>query len=183
MIVTYFPNFTAIFSGETGIGKSTLMDTLFNTHFDSTPSTHDLPGVKLKANTYELQESNVRLKLRVVDSVGFGDQINKEDRYDWSFWIYKSFLFHQDVLYTKYLYTYPWHQWSTQIWKLILTGFLLCLISKWHTCTLPGNKEMKRKKPMNALIISISHKEMSLKVSHDKSVFEINEDWCLHDHI
>ena len=28
----------------------------------------------------ELQESNVRLKLRVVDSVGFGDQINKEDR-------------------------------------------------------------------------------------------------------
>jgi len=42
---------------------------------------------------------------------------------------------------------------------------------------------MKRKKPMNALIISISHKEMSLKVSHDKSVFEINEDWCLHDHI
>ena len=40
------------FTGETGIGKSTLMDTLFNTHFDSTPSTHDLPGVKLKANTY-----------------------------------------------------------------------------------------------------------------------------------
>ena len=39
-------------SGETGIGKSTLMDTLFNTHFDSTPSTHDLPGVKLKSHTY-----------------------------------------------------------------------------------------------------------------------------------
>lgn len=29
-----------------------MMDTLFNTHFDSTPSTHDLPGVKLKASTY-----------------------------------------------------------------------------------------------------------------------------------
>lgn len=71
--------FNILCLGETGIGKSTLMDTLFNTHFDSTPSTHDLPGVKLKANTYELQESNVRLKLRVVDSVGFGDQINKED--------------------------------------------------------------------------------------------------------
>ena len=28
------------------------MDTLFNTHFDSTPSSHDLPGVKLKASTY-----------------------------------------------------------------------------------------------------------------------------------
>ncbi|KAK3099977.1 hypothetical protein FSP39_012791 [Pinctada imbricata] len=71
--------FNILCLGETGIGKSTLMDTLFNTHFDSTPSTHDLPGVKLKASTYELQESNVRLKLTVVDSVGFGDQINKED--------------------------------------------------------------------------------------------------------
>ena len=29
----------------------------------------------------ELQESNVRLKLTIVDSVGFGDQINKEDSY------------------------------------------------------------------------------------------------------
>lgn len=38
--------------GETGIGKSTMMDTLFNTNFDSTPSSHDLPGVKLKAHTY-----------------------------------------------------------------------------------------------------------------------------------
>lgn len=28
----------------------------------------------------ELQESSVRLKLTIVDSVGFGDQINKEDR-------------------------------------------------------------------------------------------------------
>ncbi|KAK2169766.1 hypothetical protein LSH36_7g12091 [Paralvinella palmiformis] len=67
--------------GETGIGKSTLMDTLFNTNFDSKPSSHNLPGVKLKANTYELQESNVKLKLTVIDSVGYGDQIDKSDSY------------------------------------------------------------------------------------------------------
>lgn len=41
-----------ILAGETGIGKSTLMDTLFNNNFDSTPSTHDLPDVKLKSRTY-----------------------------------------------------------------------------------------------------------------------------------
>lgn len=29
----------------------------------------------------DLKESNVRLKLTVVDTVGYGDQINKEDRY------------------------------------------------------------------------------------------------------
>lgn len=68
-------------SGETGIGKSTLMDTLFNTKFEGEPATHNEPGVRLKARSYELQESNVRLKLTIVDTVGFGDQINKDDRY------------------------------------------------------------------------------------------------------
>uniref|UniRef100_A0A5F9CT31 Septin 11 n=1 Tax=Oryctolagus cuniculus TaxID=9986 RepID=A0A5F9CT31_RABIT len=66
---------------ETGIGKSTLMDTLFNTKFESDPATHNEPGVRLKARSYELQESNVRLKLTIVDTVGFGDQINKDDSY------------------------------------------------------------------------------------------------------
>lgn len=50
--------------GETGLGKSTLMDTLFNTNFESSPSPHSLPNVKLKSNTYELQESNVKLKVK-----------------------------------------------------------------------------------------------------------------------
>ncbi|XP_050503015.1 septin-2 isoform X2 [Diabrotica virgifera virgifera] len=67
--------------GETGLGKSTLMDSLFNTNFESSPSPHSLPTVKLKAHTYELQESNVRLKLTIVDTVGYGDQINKENSF------------------------------------------------------------------------------------------------------
>jgi len=73
--------FNILCIGETGMGKSTLMDTLFNTQFDSVPAAHDLPAVKLKSHTYELQESNVRLKLTVVDTVGFGDQIDKTDSY------------------------------------------------------------------------------------------------------
>jgi len=67
--------------GETGMGKSTLMDSLFNTSFESTPATHTLSSVKLKSHTYELSESNVRLKLTVVDSVGYGDQVNKGDSF------------------------------------------------------------------------------------------------------
>ncbi|XP_075235380.1 septin-2-like [Lycorma delicatula] len=73
--------FNILCIGETGLGKSTLMDSLFNTSFESTPSPHTLPSVKLKAHTYELQESNVRLKLTIVDTVGYGDQINKEESY------------------------------------------------------------------------------------------------------
>ncbi|XP_050300473.1 septin-2 isoform X2 [Anthonomus grandis grandis] len=67
--------------GETGLGKSTLMDSLFNTNFESSQSPHTLPTVKLNDHTYELQESNVRLKLTIVDTVGYGDQINKEDSF------------------------------------------------------------------------------------------------------
>lgn len=67
--------------GETGLGKSTLMDTLFNTSFESQPSPHTLPNVKLKSHTYELQEKAVRLKLTICDTVGYGDQINKDDSF------------------------------------------------------------------------------------------------------
>lgn len=68
--------------GETGIGKSTLMDTLFNTNFENFESSHFEPQVKLRAQTYDLQESNVRLRLTVVNTVGFGDQMNKQERWE-----------------------------------------------------------------------------------------------------
>ena len=74
-------SFNILCIGETGIGKSTLCDSLFNTTFESAPESHTEAGVRLKAHTYELQESNVNLKLTLVDTVGYGDQINKEDSF------------------------------------------------------------------------------------------------------
>ncbi|XP_037023041.2 septin-10 isoform X3 [Artibeus jamaicensis] len=58
-----------------------LIDTLFNTNFEDHESSHFYPHVRLKAQTYELQESNVRLKLTIVNTVGFGDQMNKQESY------------------------------------------------------------------------------------------------------
>lgn len=72
------------------------MDSLFNTSFESTPSPHSLPSVKLKAHTYELQESNVRLKLTIVDTIGYGDQINKDDSF-------KSIVDYIDAQFEAYL--------------------------------------------------------------------------------
>lgn len=71
------------------------MDTLFNTNFENFESSHFEPQVKLRAQTYDLQESNVRLRLTVVNTVGFGDQMNKQERWEeesvWSvLWIVKE---------------------------------------------------------------------------------------------
>jgi len=73
--------FNILSIGETGIGKSTLCDSMFNTNFESTPESHREKEVRLKAHSYELQESNVNLRLTLVDTVGYGDQINKEDSF------------------------------------------------------------------------------------------------------
>jgi len=101
--------FNILCVGETGIGKSTMMDTLFNTNFDSSPSSHDLPGVKLKAHTYELREKNVLLKLTLVDSVGFGDQINKDDSWkpivDYIDTQFDAYL-HEELKIKRMLHTY-----------------------------------------------------------------------------
>lgn len=58
------------------------MNTLFNTTFENEEASHYENQVQLRPQMYELQESNVNLKLTIVHTVGFGDQINKEERYN-----------------------------------------------------------------------------------------------------
>ncbi|CAF0809831.1 unnamed protein product [Brachionus calyciflorus] len=72
-------SFNILCIGETGIGKSTLMDTLFNTNLSSSTSTHCLENVDLKSNTFELSEKNVNLKLTIIETCGYGDQIDKSN--------------------------------------------------------------------------------------------------------
>nr|XP_020016070.1 septin-14 [Castor canadensis] len=73
--------FNILCVGETGIGKTTLINTLFNTNLKDNKSSHFYSNVGLKVKSYELHETNVQLKLTVVKTVGYGDQINKEASY------------------------------------------------------------------------------------------------------
>uniref|UniRef100_A0A3Q3VV12 Septin n=1 Tax=Mola mola TaxID=94237 RepID=A0A3Q3VV12_MOLML len=88
--------FNILCVGETGIGKSTLMNTLFNTTFENEEASHYENKVQLRPQMYDLHESNVNLKLTVVHTVGFGDQINKEESY-------KPILEYIDAQFEKYL--------------------------------------------------------------------------------
>ncbi|OMH85837.1 Cell division control protein 3 [Zancudomyces culisetae] len=76
-------NFTLMVVGEAGIGKSTLINTLFNTRVfpDKDESTigETRRGVEISSMSAEIQENGVRLRLTVVDTPGFGDSINNDD--------------------------------------------------------------------------------------------------------
>ncbi|KAG2173671.1 hypothetical protein INT43_005091, partial [Umbelopsis isabellina] len=66
--------------GESGLGKTTFMNTLFNTDFttDITPE-KPIKTVAITPVTYELTEEDTNLHLCIIDTPGFGDRVNRAD--------------------------------------------------------------------------------------------------------
>ncbi|CAO3600786.1 unnamed protein product [Absidia cylindrospora] len=70
--------------GESGLGKSTLINTLFNTALyppkEDVELTHEASQtVEVKSITSDIEENGVKLRLTVVDTPGFGDFVNNEE--------------------------------------------------------------------------------------------------------
>eukprot|EP00058_Branchiostoma_floridae_P019575 XP_002605065.1 hypothetical protein BRAFLDRAFT_124137 [Branchiostoma floridae] len=70
--------------GGSGLGKSTLVNTLFKAQISRRSCTNESEGtipktVQIKSVSHVIEEKGVRLKLTVTDTPGFGDQINNEN--------------------------------------------------------------------------------------------------------
>ncbi|KAK6362351.1 Cell division control protein 3 [Orbilia blumenaviensis] len=78
-------NFNVMVVGESGLGKSTLVNTLFNTSLyppkeRKGPSLEIIPKtVSIQSISADIEENGVRLRLTVVDTPGFGDFVNNDE--------------------------------------------------------------------------------------------------------
>ncbi|RDD46993.1 Septin-7 [Trichoplax sp. H2] len=70
--------FTLMVVGESGLGKSTLINSLFLSDVYTTANYDDRikQTLQIEASTMDLEENGVRLKLTLIDTPGFGDAID-----------------------------------------------------------------------------------------------------------
>lgn len=77
-------DFTLLVAGETGLGKSTLINSLF---LGDLYKNRVVPSVaerlerttQIEKKQMEIEERGVKLRLTIVDTPGFGDSINSEE--------------------------------------------------------------------------------------------------------
>lgn len=75
--------FNVMLVGQSGLGKSTLMNTLFAAHLsDSTGRNNAEDSIartpEIQTVSRVVQENDVRLQLTIIDTPGYGDQVNNE---------------------------------------------------------------------------------------------------------
>ncbi|KAL0263491.1 cell division control protein [Diplodia seriata] len=79
--------FNVICVGQTGLGKSTLINTIFASHLiDSkgrlAPEEPVRSTTEIQAASHVIEENGVRLRLNIVDTPGYGDLINNDRCWD-----------------------------------------------------------------------------------------------------
>ncbi len=79
--------FNVMCVGQTGLGKSTLVNTLFSSHLiDSKgrkrPDEPIRQTTEISGQSHIIEENGVRLRLNIIDTPGYGDQINNDRCWD-----------------------------------------------------------------------------------------------------
>ncbi|OWZ48411.1 hypothetical protein LQV05_003341 [Cryptococcus neoformans] len=79
--------FNVMVVGQTGLGKSTLINTLFASHLIESkgrfePDVLPRQTTEIAAQSHVIVENGVRLKLNIIDTPGYGDNVNNEGCWD-----------------------------------------------------------------------------------------------------
>ncbi|WVW78876.1 hypothetical protein I302_100839 [Kwoniella bestiolae CBS 10118] len=79
--------FNVMVVGQTGLGKSTLINTLFASHLIDSKGRVDIDTqpkqtTEIHALSHVIVENGVRLKLNIIDTPGYGDSVNNEGCWD-----------------------------------------------------------------------------------------------------
>ncbi|WVQ76670.1 hypothetical protein IAR50_006344 [Cryptococcus sp. DSM 104548] len=79
--------FNVMVVGQTGLGKSTLINTLFASHLvDSKgrfePDIAPRATTEIAAQSHVITENGVKLRLNIIDTPGYGDNVNNEGCWD-----------------------------------------------------------------------------------------------------
>ncbi|CAO3689832.1 unnamed protein product [Rhizopus microsporus] len=77
-------HFNVMVVGQSGLGKSTLVNTIFASHLIESKgrlSAEEPPRqtTEIQTVSHSIEENGVRLRLNIVDTPGYGDQINNEN--------------------------------------------------------------------------------------------------------
>uniref|UniRef100_A0A0K0F4U9 Septin-2 (inferred by orthology to a D. melanogaster protein) n=1 Tax=Strongyloides venezuelensis TaxID=75913 RepID=A0A0K0F4U9_STRVS len=73
--------FNILCVGETGIGKTTLIESLFNKKFnDLGPCDGELSQIELCTSQCEITEGTVTCKLKIIETAGYGDHMFDKDQ-------------------------------------------------------------------------------------------------------
>lgn len=81
----YPRRFNIMVVGESGLGKTTFINTLFNSSLNTADRELEVKTqkvVEIKSTTYQLCEGEIVLWLNVIDTPGFGDGLNRENDID-----------------------------------------------------------------------------------------------------
>lgn len=79
--------FNIMVVGQSGLGKTTFVNTLFASHLADTcgridPSEDFSRTPDIKVVSHIIEENGVRLKMNIIDTPGYGDQVNNEKCWD-----------------------------------------------------------------------------------------------------
>jgi len=76
--------FNVMVVGQSGLGKSTLVNTIFSSHLIDSKARiiADEPPrqtTEIQVVSHDIEENGVRMRLNIVDTPGYGDQVNNEN--------------------------------------------------------------------------------------------------------